>query len=252
MTNLTNIVRTCASVLTRTPLHPQWLSFRTKRHARARVREIARGRLLDIGCADGGLRRHLPAHCEYVGLDYPSTANDLYRTQPDVFGDAGQLPFRSAAFDTVAILDVLEHVPDPQACLCEIHRVLKPAGVALIHVPYLYPLHDEPFDFWRLTEHGLRSIANKSGLRIDTLHHEGAPAETAAMLTNLALARAVLRASQAFPPAILLGVLVAPCIFTANCLGWLLGRVTASDSFMPVAYWLVASPQPDADSDARQ
>lgn len=252
MSNLTRIVRTCASALTRTPLHPQWLSFRTKRHARARVRAIARGRLLDIGCADGQLQQHLSRDCEYVGLDYPTTANGLYRTRPNVFGDAGQLPFCAAAFDTIAILDVLEHVPDPQACLREIRRVLKPEGVALIHVPFLYPLHDEPFDFWRLTEHGLHSIAKKSGLRIDTLHHEGAPAETAALLANLALARAVLRASHAFPPAILLGALIAPCIFAANCLGWLLGRVTASDSFMPVAYWLVLSSEADAGGDVQK
>lgn len=209
---------------------------------------IATGRLLDIGCADGSLRHRLPGNCDYVGLDYPTTATTLYGTRPEVFGDAAQLPFAADSFDCVAILDVLEHLRDPQECLTEARRVLKPSGAVLVHVPFLYPLHDEPFDFWRITEHGLREIAGKAGLRIDTLQHEGAPSETAALIVNLALARMVLRVTDAFPPAICLAALAMPLVLVANCLGWLFGRVSARDSFMPISYWVVMSVAASAKS----
>lgn len=242
MSELERLLRRGTLALTRTPLHPQWLSFRTKRHAAASVGALAHGRVLDVGCAGGALRQYLAPTCVYVGLDYPTTAASMYGTRPTVFGDAEVLPFADASFDVVAILDVLEHLPDPQACLGETRRVLSERGIVLAHVPFLYPLHDEPFDFWRLTRYGLQRIFQNAGLRIETIRSEGAPAETAALLLNLALARLVLRAANVFAPAVVLAVAVAPLILLTNCLGWLVGRVTQSDAFMPVSYWVHATP----------
>lgn len=240
MSELEGMLRRGALTLSWTPLHPQWLSFRTKRRAATRVGALARGRVLDIGCAGGALRDHLAQDCEYIGLDYPETVLSMYGTRPTVFGDAGMLPFAKGSFDAVVILDVLEHLPDPQACLCEAERVLRDRGAVLVHVPFLYPLHDEPFDFWRMTRYGLHRIFQHAGLRIETIRAEGAPAETAVLLLNLALARAVLRAANVFAPAIALGVVAAPLILFTNCLGWLLGKLTRDDTFMPTAYWVYA------------
>jgi uncharacterized protein len=43
-------------------------------------------------------------------------------------GDATRLPFRSESFDAAMMVTVLGEVPDPDACLREVHRVLKPGG----------------------------------------------------------------------------------------------------------------------------
>lgn len=61
-------------------------------------------------------------------------------------------------FDMVVCMYVLEHVFDVGAAVRNIHRALVPGGRALIAVPHLYPYHDEPIDFWRFTEHSLRTL----------------------------------------------------------------------------------------------
>jgi len=248
MSRIERAVRRTAHTVSQTPLHPQWFSFRAKRLAAASVAAAVRGRVLDVGCADGELRRLLDPSCEYIGYDYPVTATQLYETRPAVFGDAQALPFATGSFDAVVILDVLEHLRDPLACLTEAKRVVREGGNVLVHVPFLYPLHDEPFDFWRLTAHGLREIFRRAGLTVVTLQSKGAPAETAALLANLAISHAVLQTASRFPPALMLLPVVAPLILLINCLGWLLARRSTDDSFMPISYWLHASASPSAES----
>ena len=53
---------------------------------------------------------------------------------------------------------MLEHVYNFEAAVDRIHRALKPGGRAVIVVPVFYPYHDEPYDYWRFTEHALRRL----------------------------------------------------------------------------------------------
>lgn len=48
------------------------------------------------------------------------------------------LPFSDASFDVVASFDVFEHIPDSDAHLSEVRRVLKPGGWYLIQTPNRY------------------------------------------------------------------------------------------------------------------
>src|SRR5215469_1347305 len=45
------------------------------------------------------------------------------------------LPFRTAQFDLVLMLEVIEHLPDIPHALAEIARVLKPGAVAIVTTP---------------------------------------------------------------------------------------------------------------------
>ena len=236
-------VRRWALILAGTPLHPQWFSFRSKRILYERSAKHACGDVLDIGCAEAALRQRVSAETRYVGLDYPQTARIGYDSRPDVFGDASKLPFRSATFDCVLLLDVLEHLCEPRVALSEINRVVRPTGKLYLSVPCMYPLHDEPFDFQRLTAHGARHWIESAGLRLDCLEARGAPGETAALLTNIALARALLRLARPAPAFI--APLLTPCavlFLLVNLGGWLLGLLGRKDSLMPHSYWIVASP----------
>lgn len=234
-------LRGMAHRLRHSVFHPQWVSFRFKEQAARETAALAGGDVLDIGCADSALRARLKPSVRYVGLDYPGTATALYRTRPDVFGDAQRLPFRDASFDAVVVLDVLEHLPRPQACLTEMARVLRPGGSVLLHVPFAYPLHDRPFDFWRFTGHGLQTLAAGAGLHVQTLAARGHAVEGAALLLNLALSQSLLAAVRRLRPAIVLGVLLVPAVVVVNLAGWLLSRLAPAVDFLPVSYWAVLS-----------
>jgi SAM-dependent methyltransferase len=53
---------------------------------------------------------------------------------------------------------VLEHLPDPQACVDEMQRLLRTGGLVLASVPFFYPVHADPYDYQRFTEDGLRHL----------------------------------------------------------------------------------------------
>jgi len=59
----------------------------------------------------------------------------------DFVANATDIPLRGASIDGVICLSLLEHVFEPWRVAQEIHRVLKPEGVAFLYVPFLYEYH---------------------------------------------------------------------------------------------------------------
>lgn len=98
--------------------------------------------ILDIGCGTGfnleWLKRYAAPETPIKGLDFEATALKFCRVRGEkllVQASATDLPFPSEYFDLVTSFDVLVMIPgensDAQA-IAEMHRVLKPDGVAFI------------------------------------------------------------------------------------------------------------------------
>jgi SAM-dependent methyltransferase len=64
-------------------------------------------------------------------------------------------------YDVILCLNVLEHVFETEKALDNLYRALRRDGVLYIAVPVHFPLHDEPHDYWRFTEHSLRRLLHK-------------------------------------------------------------------------------------------
>jgi len=149
-------------------------------------------RLLDLGCGAG---RHMHAvyygaRCHVVGVDL--NLDDLIRARdgfgalPDMElqsgrafslarGSALALPFADASFDRIICSEVLEHIPDYEAALRELKRVLKPGGILAVSVPRAWPericwalsdeYHNEPGGHIRIfREAMLRQSVENRGL----------------------------------------------------------------------------------------
>ncbi|HSC47342.1 MAG TPA: class I SAM-dependent methyltransferase [Gammaproteobacteria bacterium] len=222
------------------PLHPQWLlELSGAESALQSAFAGLQGRVLDIGCADRRFAARLPAGCTYIGIDYPDTAVSMYQTRPDIFADARGLPFPSGSMQGVILKDVLEHVPDPKSVLMEISRVLSDGGVLVLWMPFIYPIHDAPFDFQRYTEHGLRRYLADQGLRVTDFKGVLSPIETASLMTCLALGdsaeQILLRRRWLLPLVPFLGALVLLINVAGKGLSWL-----PATGFMPSSYRLVA------------
>jgi SAM-dependent methyltransferase len=54
-------------------------------------------------------------------------------------GDALDLPFADGEFDRVVAAEVLEHIPDDEAAIAELARVLRPGGTIAVTVPRWLP-----------------------------------------------------------------------------------------------------------------
>lgn len=224
-----------------TPLHPQWLAAAT---GRERVRWLAAragGRVLDVGCADGAIAGQLPRLGSYVGMDYPTTAAGLYGTRPQVYGDAAALPFADASFDTVMLLDVLEHVAEPEAALREAARVLVPGGQLLLTIPFAYPLHDLPHDYQRFTGPGLERRLRAAGLVPELVQEAGGGARAAALGLALSIAQGAVDAIAARSWRMLLVPLAVPAIPMVNVAGWLLAALLPARGLLPGAYFVQAA-----------
>jgi SAM-dependent methyltransferase len=132
----------------------------------------ARGELLDIGAGDVPYRDLLRDRVDsYETVDFERRVEEI-----DHVADAQDMTglFESDRFDTVLLLEVLEHVPDPIAVAAEIRRILRGGGIAIISAPHLSRLHEEPYDFYRYTKHGLRHIFETAGFqRVDVTARGG-------------------------------------------------------------------------------
>lgn len=184
----------------RTPFNPYWTERRHLWAGAERLASSASGVLLDIGGAErpyGEL--FLPRVTRYVGLEYPPMVDNLVpevwevlpsvRHVVDVWGDGNALPFATGCADCVLLSEVLEHVPRPENLLREAARVLRPGGRVLLTVPFMAPLHQLPYDYYRFTHEGLRKMLAAAGLETEWV----APRGNAATATGSMLVQYLLR-----------------------------------------------------------
>lgn len=81
---------------------------------------------------------------------------------PNLIADSTGLPFATASVDVVVAEMVLEHVIDIGKASAELQRVCKTGGIILITVPFCFPWHGIPYDFYRLTPSGVRALFSSS------------------------------------------------------------------------------------------
>jgi SAM-dependent methyltransferase len=109
-------------------------------------------RLLEIGCGMGtDLLQFARGGARCVGVDLTPRSVEITRHRFGLYGmngsfmiaDGERLPFASDSFDVVYSNGVLHHTPDTAGAIREVHRVLRPRGVARV---MLY--HRHSLNYW--------------------------------------------------------------------------------------------------------
>ena len=109
-------------------------------------------RLLEVGCGMGtDLLQFARGGAYCTGVDLTPRSIEITRHRFKLYGadgnfmisDGERLPFRSESFDVVYSNGVLHHTPDTAGSIREVHRVLRPGGVAKI---MLY--HRNSLNYW--------------------------------------------------------------------------------------------------------
>jgi SAM-dependent methyltransferase len=121
------------------------------------------GEVLDVGCGYMPYKRLVLATpsraTRYIGLDLP----DTNYPRPDLEWDGVTIPLPDRSIDSVLLTEVLEHCPDAESVLREIHRVLRPGGFLFLTVPFIWPIHCVPYDEFRYTPYSLRRFLARAG-----------------------------------------------------------------------------------------
>lgn len=130
------------------------------------------GRLLEVGSG------RLPFYALYaskvdevIATDWPESLHGSEFMDFACNLEAG-LPLRDTCMDAVIASDVLEHVYRPKLVLTELYRVLRPGGIVMLNTPFLYWVHEAPYDYYRYTPQALRRMAEEAGfevVRLDAL-----------------------------------------------------------------------------------
>lgn len=141
----------------------------------SRSRDLA---ILDVGCGTGAMSSMLKAHGRVVSADFSPLALAYSRRRGLTYlvgADAMRMPFASDSFDAIVAMDVLEHLPDDRAAMCEFYRVLRSGGRVFATVPayrHLWSEHDVALmHFRRYARRELRDRFQASGFQLDKLSH---------------------------------------------------------------------------------
>ncbi len=238
----------------RTPLNPYWLDWVWLRRAAEALAPHATGVLLDVGVSERPYEALFEPYVErYVGLDHPGVLEEkqpelwslaaFLRDCVDVFGDGNRLPFRAASFDTVLCMEVLEHLIEPDRCVAEMARVLRPGGRLLLTVPFSQQLHFLPADYSRFTPAGIRAICARHGLEVERLEPRGNYSVALGAMSAQYLLRSFgakeLLADGSVIPSRWRSALITPLVFALQG-GFHLASKMTRDEGMALGYWAVA------------
>ncbi len=117
--------------------------------------DLLNGDWLDAGCATGGYTEALViwGANRATGIDPDpiriAEAKSKKSSNTDFYSFTDTFPFPDNSFDRVLLNEVLEHVPDEAATLCEIRRVLRPNGVLVVMSPNRwFPFEGHGMHIW--------------------------------------------------------------------------------------------------------
>ena len=127
-----------------------------------------KGNLLDVGCGKMPYKNYILENSEinnYVGLDIETALEYDKYVKPDLLWDGKKMPIKDNSYNTIIATEVLEHCFEPEILLKEIYRVLKPGGLLFFTVPFVWNLHETPYDAYRYTPFALERHLLNSGFK---------------------------------------------------------------------------------------
>ncbi|MDA3855188.1 MAG: methyltransferase domain-containing protein [Candidatus Woesearchaeota archaeon] len=125
-------------------------------------KSVFKGVVLDIGGRDRG---------QFVKpkskVDKWLFADIEDKFSPDLVLDVSNMKnVKSNSIDIILAGELFEHVQEIEKGISECYRVLKKGGKLLITIPFLYPIHADPWDYQRWTNEKWKLELNKLGFKM--------------------------------------------------------------------------------------
>jgi ubiquinone/menaquinone biosynthesis C-methylase UbiE len=135
----------------------------------AKINEVIKENqtVFDAGAGDGHWRKNLPSKINYISMDLGVGDPKVDYSHLTIKGDLRSIPLENNSVDTIICIQVLEHLPEPWKVLAEFERITKSGGYVFASCPQGEPQHQVPYDFYRYTKYGLKSIFENYGFEIE-------------------------------------------------------------------------------------
>lgn len=154
------------------------------------AKTYAGGRLIDLGCGTKPYEKLFSPHIsQYFGVDWQEASSVHYgsATRADHFADCTDTKLEAESFDTLLSTQVMEHIYDTQAYLRESNRLLKKGGKGIFTVPFVWPTHAEPYDYYRFTPYSLEKLFEQHGFVVEKIEPLGGAYATMMQMKIIAL-----------------------------------------------------------------
>ncbi|KKU79001.1 MAG: hypothetical protein UY04_C0020G0017 [Parcubacteria group bacterium GW2011_GWA2_47_7] len=115
--------------------------------------------VVDVGCGTTPHRKYFDCK-KYIGVDIVDHGGVPNLVISDV-NNGIQVPDKAA--DMVLCSELLEHTKRPEFVIAELHRITKGGGTVLFTAPMVWPIHEEPNDYYRFTNFGLEYLFTEAG-----------------------------------------------------------------------------------------
>lgn len=162
-----------------------------------RIKELpgfpSTGRLLDIGCGNGGFLRSFSR--SFPGWNLAGSEwDDKYRSEVEGIRGVERLycgPLQDVPemFDAISLVHVLEHIEAPRQFLDQVKQKLAPDGFLLIQLPYYV---ENPFELF-VADHAthfdpntITTLLDSAGFRVELVETQWIPKELSVIARNSA------------------------------------------------------------------
>jgi len=142
-----------------------WASYRRKLLDKLleENKHYYQGVVLDIGGRNrGNFRKPKDRVDRWTFIDIEEKHN------PDVVLDVADMnEIESESINVINAIELFEHVKNPEKGLRECFRVLQGNGYLIMSVPYMFPIHSDPYDYQRYTETKWKELLIEIGFTVD-------------------------------------------------------------------------------------
>lgn len=97
---------------------------------------------------------------KFVGIDMEAGLG------VDLVNLGEKLPIKDSSADVVLCLETFEHCEQPWKVVEELKRVVSKNGIVIVSVPFNFPIHLHPSDYFRFTPMGIKSFFKEFGSKL--------------------------------------------------------------------------------------
>ena len=133
----------------------------------AAIATPARALVLDAGAGDCCYRTFF-SHAQYESADFAQVNDKLYG-ELTYTCDLTDIPVADGRYRTILCTQVLAHLPAPQLALQELYRILEPGGQLFLTAPLFFHENEQPHDYHRFTQYGLRNVIEQAGFSVECI-----------------------------------------------------------------------------------